>query len=1763
MRKVARFALLAAGLGVVPVLAQDDGADEDDGGGFLERQIENRLSSDGMQVRVRGFQGALSSRATIEQITISDEEGTWLTVNDAVLDWTRTALLRGRLQVEELSAAEIILPRLPQGGEQPADVPSPEAEPFSLPELPVSINLEQLAIERVELGQPIIGTAAVLQVSGGAQLADGSGQVNIEATRVDDEQGQFDIEGSFDNESNELSVDVALDEGPDGIVANLIDLPGRPSVALSVEGSGRLSDFDATLALQTDGEPRLDGTLSLAEVDGASQFAVDLGGDVTALFNPEYRPFFGPDVQLQAEGATLPEGGFRLSALDLSAQSLSLTGQVAVGADGVPDLIDVRGQIASDDGPVVLPAGQDVQVGRVGLDVRFDASQGDDWTGLISLDNLETPTASIERIALDGAGIIAGSGESLDVEAGFDFAAAGLALDDPGLANALGDAIDGRLEIGFEAGEPITMGLLRLAGAGFALEGQGQVDPDGENVPLELTAALDAEDFSAFSALAGRPLSGAGQLELDLSAEALSGAFDVDLGGTTQDLAVGVPELDPLLDGATELALDARRDETGLRVETLSVQNPDLDLQASADLTSDGGTANADLTVADLSQVDPDLSGPATLTFTAERPDDEWDLVLEAEGAEADIAGTATLSDLDADSPLARFDLSVAAADLSNFSVFAGRELGGAVDLSTEGSARLDASTVDATLAGTTTDVAIGQGEVDNLLAGVTEIDAAVQRAGDEIAVPRLLVQNPQITVTGEADVAPGNSSVEARIGLADLARVVDTMSGPATIVLEATEDGEDWNVDLDGDGAGARIVADALVQGLRDTENAPLIDGSAELAVADLSVFSDLAGRELNGTVDLSLDGRGRTDLSVANADVSGRASDVVIGVDEVDALLAGATQLAFRGEKDGERIVVEDLTLENPQIDVAGSARYGTGDGAADLTVALADLAEIVPAMSGDARIALVADEGEDGWTIDLEGTGAGAEIAADATVTDLDTVPLVDGTARVGVADLSVFSDIAGRELGGQVNLDVTGRARSDLSEAAAQVRGRTNDLALGQAELDRLFAGVTELALAGEKDGEALSLRTLNLQNPQVSVTGQGAYGPGQNAAEASIVFPELSAIVPEMTGEGRVTLDARETEGDWQVTLDGTGAGVVLDAAARIADLEETPSVDGRVEMSAEDLSRFSRLAGQPLAGQVSLQAEGSGRVDGGRFDVTADARARGVRTGIAQVDDLLAGGPTALDLSAARERAAGPIRVRTLRLDSPGLDVTADGQVLGGASNLTLNARLANLATFVEGLDGPVTAQGQVGQSGQNVTLDLDVSGPQGTNAAIGGTVAQSFDRADLDVTGSLPLSLGNPFLDPNSLSGTARFDLGVNGPLEPRSVTGTVTLADGRFVSPTVPAVLENISGTARLSGGQVQLNITADKDEGGQIRVAGPISLDPGYDANLAIQIGDVVFEDPRLYRTILAGQVDVTGPLTGGATIGGLIRLGETELRVPSTGLGATGPIPDGLVHVGENAAVTQTLRRAGLLEDPDAEAGGSGGGGVAYPLDLTILAENQIFIRGRGLDAELGGQLTLGGTTANVVPSGQFDLIRGRLDLLGQRIDLSEGVVTLQGNFDPVIRLVAEADTGEVTVFIIVEGQATEPDISFQSAPELPEDEVLSRLLFGQSIDNISPLQAAQLASAVATLAGRGGGGIVNNLRESTGLDDLDVTTDSEGNVGLQAGKYISENVYTDVTVDSAGEAEINLNLDVTDSVTFRGGTSNEGDASLGVFFERDY
>ena len=154
--------------------------------------------------------------------------------------------------------------------------------------------------------------------------------------------------------------------------------------------------------------------------------------------------------------------------------------------------------------------------------------------------------------------------------------------------------------------------------------------------------------------------------------------------------------------------------------------------------------------------------------------------------------------------------------------------------------------------------------------------------------------------------------------------------------------------------------------------------------------------------------------------------------------------------------------------------------------------------------------------------------------------------------------------------------------------------------------------------------------------------------------------------------------------------------------------------------------------------------------------------------------------------------------------------------------------------------------------------------------------------------------------------------------------------------------------------------------------------------------------------------------------------------------------------------------------------------------------------------------------------------------------------------------------AQTDTEAGTATITLEGPADNPSVTFASNPEAPEDEVLAQIFFGRSVSELSAFQAVQLASAVATLAGRGGEGLMSKIRGAVGLDDLDLTTDSAGDTNVRAGKYLSENVYSDIVVGGADGPEVSINVDLTPKITLRGAVETEtSNTTIGIFLKNDY
>ncbi|MGD9770051.1 MAG: hypothetical protein AB7U62_20635, partial [Pseudolabrys sp.] len=147
----------------------------DDDKGILASLLSRALSTPAARVSIGSVDGALFSNSTISDVSVADRKGVWLQIDKITLDWTRSALLLRKLQVNKLEIGTITILRRPLPNEQPATVSD---EPI-LPELPVNVQIADFSLKNLTLGEPVVGTAAQIGATGALSLGKPSEGLNL------------------------------------------------------------------------------------------------------------------------------------------------------------------------------------------------------------------------------------------------------------------------------------------------------------------------------------------------------------------------------------------------------------------------------------------------------------------------------------------------------------------------------------------------------------------------------------------------------------------------------------------------------------------------------------------------------------------------------------------------------------------------------------------------------------------------------------------------------------------------------------------------------------------------------------------------------------------------------------------------------------------------------------------------------------------------------------------------------------------------------------------------------------------------------------------------------------------------------------------------------------------------------------------------------------------------------------------------------------------------------------------------------------------------------------------------------------------------------------------------------------------------------------------------------------------------------------------------------------------------------------------------
>ncbi|WP_054207712.1 translocation/assembly module TamB domain-containing protein [Bosea vaviloviae] len=1064
-------------------------------------------------------------------------------------------------------------------------------------------------------------------------------------------------------------------------------------------------------------------------------------------------------------------------------------------------------------------------------------------------------------------------------------------------------------------------------------------------------------------------------------------------------------------------------------------------------------------------------------------------------------------------------------------------------------------------------------------------------------------VAGPTVVATLDAQDARLPSGRFARLGMTFNATPTGIIGEPGTRIT-LTADGEASGIALT-DRALARAVGERVSFSLRgigqddgtaDFETLRLAMSGVELdykgkagnarvlgrlqaVLPDLARLSGLAGRPLGGRAEIGAQIDATPRLADYGATLTGRGDRLATGDAVLDRLLAGNLTLAGQ-----VRSLAGDLSVAG--LRVAGQHATVTADGgigrqASDLKLALAlpDLKRADPRLSGrgdvTAQITGPRDKLDATARIAIANATALARpiprLAIDAVIRDLqgaldsrltlngeiDSKPAT-GTIALARApgdgwNLSALELAIGSvRLNGALTLDPASRAAGRLTLAARNL----DDLsALALTKLGgQLDADIT-LAVVEGRQNLGLTAKGSKLAGPSISIDKLDA------KADATDIYgrPSLDAALAidraSVAGEAisAIRFDSKGAPEASAFTLSAAARGFALNGAGRLV-----PGEPLKLELAAFEARRDGRRIALANPATFAFPAAGieiaglAVAIDNGRL--TLDGRA-------GETLDL---NLTARDipLSAARIVAPGLDLAGTLNAQAK---VTGTPDALTGPWNLRI-ARLVTPETRQAGLP-PIEIAGEGAFKGDETSVNATVSAGRGASLTIRGTAPLDAAGAlDLAAQGRLDAGLVNPLIGAQGrrVTGAVALDMRAAGALATPRLSGSATLSGGSFTDALQGVRLTAVEARVAATGENLVIErASAQTPNGGTLSASGRLSLDPaaGFPGAIRITGNRAQLLSSGIVTAVANLGLEISGPLSQRPRLSGRVDVLSLDVAVPDRLPASLRPV-DGIKHIRPTGTAAARLA-AQKRQARQATRGGRPAPVFDAVLALTVSAPNRVFVRGRGIDAELGGELRVAGTLAAPALNGGFELRRGRLSVLSQRLDFSRGRLTFTGGTIPELDFVAETRASDVTARVIVTGPADQPSFAFTSNPDLPQDEVLSRLLFARASGSLSPFQALQLAQTAAQFAGGGGDDSFERLRKSLGVDNLDIQVGAGGpTVGVS--RYIGDNVSVGIKAGARPEdSGVSVNIDVTRRVKVQAETGADGSASVGVGAEWEY
>jgi translocation and assembly module TamB len=953
-------------------------------------------------------------------------------------------------------------------------------------------------------------------------------------------------------------------------------------------------------------------------------------------------------------------------------------------------------------------------------------------------------------------------------------------------------------------------------------------------------------------------------------------------------------------------------------------------------------------------------------------------------------------------------------------------------------------------------------------------------------------------------------------------------------------------------------VSADHRLFSLQARANtAGALSGTFDLRLRDLAPLAAIASQSIRGTSEIK--GSLQQDSATTRLNLDAR-TEVVPGASLPAKLLGGVSNLQLAAAMTEQSVNVEHLVLtaRTLSLSVDGAAERGTTSAApalqslrAHYAVNVTNVAALVPTLAGTLKVNGTLDGPIDSMATQLQMTSElsvrGAPRATFQASIKARGLPArasatVQAQGQYGGAPVELDASV---EHGAGDTFRVTVQ-RADWKSAHLQgdlttVANTTPNGGSGSLRIDRLA-----------------DLQSLLGTNIAGSITGNFSLKPAGSHTNAQLQLDAQNIVVAEYSGNAHLTASGPINDLSLKVAVQSPhlyGEPASVDAAAH---LDIATHELGLQQAQAHFHGQTLRLLAPARLSYADGLAISKLKLGMQRAVISVDGRvapALDVRASVHQLDaalvsafvpGVLAAGSLEADAQLAGDSSA-PSGVVTVK---------ATGLRFAGSAVRDLHA-----------VDLHATAR----LKGNAAQLDAQLSAGGASQFALTGTAPLGADGAlNLKLSGKLDAALANPLLEARGqrAEGALSVDATVTGNPRAPEIGGTVDLAQGDVRDYTQGVHLSGI--TAHLVGSQGTLKIESLVAHAapGQLSITGTIGvLQPKLPVDLQVTAQNAQPIASDILTAKLNADLKIKGTLRERIDVSGTVDLKRTVIG-----------IPNGLPP---NVAVLDVRRPGQAQPAPESK--------LLIVLDVNLHAPRDLLVQGRGLNAELGGDVHFGGSTDELLANGSFDLIRGTFALASTTLTFSTGRVSFNGTglkhkIDPTLDFTAQTTAADATATLHITGFADAPQFDLSSTPPLPQDEILARLLFGESASQLTVLQVAQIGAALATLGGVGGSGPnpLAKVQKALGLDRLSVgggtSTGAAGQTSgaaVEAGRYVTNRVFVGAKQSTTGFTQVEVDVDLSKHLKLQTrlgngtattqGTTPENDpgSSVGLMYQFEY